>query len=600
LRQSVNLRPEGVACHSRGSNSWTPTTWRALAERVHRLAASFRSLGLEKGERLAILSRTSLEWCTAELAALQSGAVVVGIDPQGGAELADYVLRHSGASAVVADSAARLSQVSPRACSQLKFTVLLDAAGANASLPKAVAWSEVLFNEPAPFTESIEAVAPDDPASLVYTSGTAGTPKGIEYTHRQLLVACQAIDEAFPQFGDGTAVCWLPMAHLFQRMLNLVAMARGLTTYFVEDPRQLLDCLRVAQPTVFAAVPRFYEKIHETVAGGLAQARGLRGWLARAALSAGAEWSCCDRAGERPGWWLSIKHAALDRLVLSRLREIMGARIEFAITGSAPTAPWLLEFFHGIGLLVLEAYGLSENTVPVATNLPGAYRFGSVGRPLPPNDVRLGEDGEVLVKGPGLFRGYYREQEAPDCFTPDGYYRTGDLGQLDKDGYLFLVGRKSEIIKTSTGRRIAPARVEEAYRQSRYLEQVIVFGEGRKQLCALVSLNAPAVEEALVRAGVSRHCGQTLSEIPFVENLIRGEFDALGRGLAPHEQVRRFAILAGPLTVDAGELTPTLKLRRAQIAARYADLLRQLQDEGATRPQLEHHCLTGPREERDR
>ncbi len=440
-----------------------------------------------------------------------------------------------------------------------------------------LSWSDLLSRPAEPQFSGLGPSA-DDPATLIYTAGTTGTPRGMLYTHRQVLVACQSIFEAFPQIrAEDTTLCWLPMAHLFQRMMNLVAVAGGVAIHFVEDPRQVMDCAREVEPSAIVAVPRFYEKLHAGIRARLEEARGWRRRLVEAALAAGAERAALERQGRCLSWLARLRHRVLDRLVLARIRRVLGRRIKFLITGTAPTPAWLLEFFHGLGWLVLEAYGLSENTVPMAVNRPDAYRFGSVGPPFPMNQIAFADDGEILVKGPGVFSGYLNDPGGSSPFTADGYYKTGDFGRLDEDGFLYLLGRKAEIIKTSTGRRIAPARVEAVYKQSACIEQIVIFGNGHTHLVALAVLNPDAVAAALTRAGEAIPAREELfATLPAIRALIHHELELHGRSLAAHERVRAFTILPAPLSIAAGELTPTLKLRREQIAQRHAALIEAL------------------------
>lgn len=568
------------------AHKWVSTTWCDLWDRVRAVSTALQDMGLRKGDRLAIFARTCPQWQVAEMAALLGGAVVVGVDPHAAAEQVEYILQHCGARGLIVEDDDKARKIPEATRSKLSFVVALDE---NAKLPERLnwhRWGAITPSGPPAEGSSLPHMDADDPAVLLYTSGTTGRPKAIQFSHRQLLVACWAISRAFPEI-DATdrVLCWLPMAHLFQRMMNLVAIAHGAQTYFVEDPREVMTALREVQPAVLVAVPRFYEKLHEGIREQLSNAPRLVRWGVEAALRAGIARTRSKREDQRPPLGLRIRHRILDALVLRRIRAMMGQKIKFMITGSAPTPPWLLEFFYGIGLLPLEAYGLSENTVPMAANRPRDFRFGSVGKPFPENELRLTSDGEIEVRGPGVFRGYYRDEDPGDAFTPDGFYRTGDFGQLDADGFLYLTGRKTEIIKTSTGRRISPAGVEAAYCQSPCLDQVVVFGNGRKHLVGLVAVNRPAVERELAKAGAHLDpSGNELSDSPAVEDLVRREIETYGRELAQHERIGNFAVLPQPLSISRGELTPTLKIRRDRVGTLYADLIERLYDEPPCRP----------------
>lgn len=519
--------PDAVACHHRDpAGAWIPSTWRELAGDVRRVASSLRAAGVRKGDRVAVLGRTGREWFLTELAILSLGAVVVGIDPHASGDLQAFILEHSEARFLVADTRTNLEKVPAAARERVATGVWDGKAGFSPDAPVRAGRGAVDGGADGPTGA--------DAATIVYTAGTTGTSKGVRYTHRHLLAAARAVREVYSQLGAGdTTVCWLPMAHLFQRMLNLVSIDGGMATYFVENPRWVGGALREVRPTFFAAVPRFYEKLAQNV-----------------------------RAAPDP---------------VAAARDLTGGNVRFMLSGSAPLSRWVGEVLHAAGLLVLEAYGVTESAVPLAANRAGAYRFGSVGRPFAGSELRLADDGEVLVRGEGVFDGYYREEHRPaHLFTPDGFYRTGDLGAVDADGFWHLAGRKAEGIKTSAGRQIWPGRVEAVYAQSPYIDRVVVFGHGRAHPVALVALKAEAVARAL---GAAPDAADDSVRSPAARALIRGELERLGADLSAFEQVRQFDILPAPLSVEAGELTPTLKVRRGVIAERYSDRIERLYQE---------------------
>ena len=580
LRLRATEAPADAATfHRLPSGAWISTTWSAMWDEVQRAAAAFRALGLERGDRLAVLARTCREWQIAELAANLAGAAVVGIDMQSSSEQVSWILNHGQPSGLVVDGGASLAKIPITFHDRCKFILVLDPEIKTAE-GKVHSWEKTVSAHGMPLPE-IRSAQSTDPAILIYTSGTTGTPKGIEYSHEQLMTACWAMLDEFPDLKRSRLICWLPMAALFQRMMNLLALASHSTVYFVEEPREIMARIAEVRPNVFTSVPRFYEKVHDGIQERVAAQTGIEKRLVQAAIAAGTEVSRAVRSGARPGWALRVRHAVLDRLVLRRIRAAMGGEIRWMISGSAPTPVWLLEFFHSVGLLLLEAYGITENPVPIAANRPHDYRFGSVGKSLPTNDVRLAEDGEVLVRGSALFRGYIEEGAPPERFTPNGYYRTGDLGRFDSDGFLYLTGRISEIIKTSTGRRVSPVAIEGVYRQSRYVDQIVVIGNNRPQLTALVVLNAPAVEAALAQTNDASPTHADFRTSGVVMRLVKRDLDRLGDSLAVHEQIRGFAILSAPLSVEHGEITPTLKLRRDRIEARYHQTIEELYADGA-------------------
>ena len=559
VRQLAAASPSRVATFHRNlTGNWVPTTWEALWTEVQLAAAALRRLGLEPGERLAIMSHTCREWQIAELGAALAGAAVVGVDAHGSAAQAAFVLERADAVALVADTQATLEKLGPETLQHFKFVLLFEPAQRPIAAP---AWAEALASVEGDRSPTAPDPTPDDPAVVIFTSGTTGEPKGIEYSHRQVMTACWAMVDAYAAIA-GRLVCWLPMSALFQRMMNLVGFGNGSITYFVEDPREIVSLLPQIRPTALTSVPRFYEKVHDGIRDQLDRQRGPAKALASAALRVGNRWSRARRAGERPGLWLRVQHTALDALVLRKIRAALGGEIKGLVSGSAALPVWLIDFFFSLGLPLLEAYGVTENPLPVAGNRPEVFRVGSVGKPFVGNDVRISDEGEVLVKGPTMFQGYAGEAPASNRFTADGYYRTGDYGHFDPDGYLYLTGRVSDIIKTSTGRRIGPVRIEAIYGQSRYIDQIVVVGHNRLHLAALIFPNWPAVEAALAASGAET-----------APDLIRRDLDLLGSSLASYELVRTFAFLPEPLSIEKGELTATLKLRRNHIEALHREVI---------------------------
>lgn len=522
--------PERVAFYARSAaGSWLPKTWAEYWSEVDRLATALHARGLEKGDHLAILLPTCPAWELTQQAALLDGAVIVGLDPRATREELAWILRHAQVNWLVLPEMA-LELIPADVRGRLRGAVVLADARPEGT-GNLMWWKDLLTSAPSVEVgrDLVQQRRGDDVATILYTSGTTGEPKGIEVTHGQIMVAVRAIAAALPELtAEDTTICWLPMAALFQRMANLVFAARGMATYFVDDPRRIMEQLAEIAPSFFIGVPRFYEKLDE---------------------------------------WLQQTDEATSR----RWRQ----RVKVMISGSAPLTPAVLQRLRSQGLLVLEAYGLTENTVPMAMNRLGDYRFGSVGKPLAENDIRFDADGELLVRGPGLFRGYYREQTPCERFTADGYYRTGDCGHLDADGFLYLVGRKSELIKTSTGRRISPVAIEAVYAQSPYVDQVVVVGDGRKHLVALLTLNLRQIESYLRDQEAASEL-QDAHATALVKELMLREIERREAEIAPHDRVQAVAILSRPFSPDRGEVAIGGKLKRAVIGAHCQPLIDRL------------------------
>lgn len=572
LDARVAATPDAPAYAEReAGGGWRATTWSAHAHRVRSLARGCARLGLAKGDRVLILAPTCLAWEQVQMAILGCGAVAVGVDPRtADAQLAQIVRRVAPA-AVVVGGVGLLERLPAEVATAAKFRLsLTQAEGQADSLSLETL---VKDGENPDRADPWGQVQPDDPALIVFTSGTTGEPKGIAYSHRQVCLACAALLATFPQIEPGDRfACWLPLANLFQRMVDFYALQRGVTTYFVADPSQLMALLPEIRPHMLIGVPRFYEKLH---AGMLArvEAAGAIKPLLRLVLRVGETHAAARRQGRRPGLALRILHALLDPFILARFRQALGGEVRFLVSGSAPMPVWLLEGLHGLGLTVLEAYGTSEDIIPIAANRLDAYRFGSVGRPLPGNEVRVNEEGELEVRGPGVFSGYLDDPER-GMFTADGYLRTGDYAEWTGDGFLRLKGRRSEIFKTSTGRRIAPFAIEQRLLALPWVEHAMVTGAGRKFVVALLAVN----EEALADWARARGLPEQLAEPPAaaLAGALWQDVEAAVAPLSAHERPAGCVLVTRPFGIVSGELTPNLKLRRAQVEARYGPCLDRL------------------------
>jgi long-chain acyl-CoA synthetase len=552
LLERVARSPTAMAFRRRIADRWTGETWESVLARVKSLSAHLIRLGIVPGDRVVIMMPTCIEWELCHLAALAAGCAVVGVDAHDAPDNIRHIVRTVAPRALCVGDEAQRQILATHVFSEPPVTIVneLTTQAGSHSLPK-------LLSEPVKVVDSWPLAQPQGIATIVFTSGSTGQPKGIAYTHAQICLACDAILERFSDVGEGSRfACWLPLSNLFQRIINLCGMVRGGESYFVEKPTEIVARLPEIQPTLFIGVPRFFEKLHAGIEDNLAQraawVRRSLGWARRV----GSRYRECERRGGDAGLALKLIHGFADRLLLSRIRALMGPDLQFMVSGSAPLPGWLMESFHAIGWLVLEAYGTSENVIPIAINSPAAYRFGSVGRPLPQNEIRLAEDGELLVRGPGLFGGYYGESAEESPLDRDGFLHTGDYARQDADGFLWLAGRKSEVFKTSTGRRIAPVPIEAKLKQLAYVEYAVVFGRERPFPVVLLSVN-PSQLPAPAQEGVP---------------LTNDTLDAIAKDLAAacgslpaHDRPAGALVTRTPLTIASGELTSNLKLRRAVI-----------------------------------
>jgi long-chain acyl-CoA synthetase len=545
------------------------------------IARGLMALGIRRGEPVAILATTRAEWTLVDCGALCAGAVVVPVYPTNSPEECAHVLGHSHARLVFCEDAIQAAKVEKiRAlCPDLEHVVLIEgeAEGAIALAELRRRSAEVT---PQALADRLAGVGGEDLATLVYTSGTTGPPKGCMLTHANLLATTRMYGELLQLNPSHVLFQFLPLAHVLARVAQLVALDAGARISFAgPDTSRLLEELATVRPTHFPAVPRVYEKLHAAIVGmvedGSAPRRALFGW----ALAQGTRVRTAERIGARVPRRARAARALADRLVLGHVRGVFGGRLQLALVGAAPVAPELLEFFDACGVLVLEGYGMSESCAAATLNTPGALRYGTVGRPLPRTDVAIAEDGEILLHGPHVFAGYHRDRAATNRALSDGWLHTGDLGTLSADGFLSVTGRKKELIITSSGKNIAPAVIENALRETRWISEAVVYGDGRPYLVAMVTLDHDETAKLAARLQIPTDAVAVAHDTR-VRDEVQHAFDDVNAKLARIEQVKRFAILDHDLTQARGELTPTLKVKRELVYERYAELFAALYREG--------------------
>jgi long-chain acyl-CoA synthetase len=525
-------------------DGWREVSWPEAARRVDALGRALLGHGVRKGDAVAVLSRTRLEWILLDWAIMSIGAVVVGLYPTNTASECAYVLQHSEAVlAFVEDDEQNAKLASIRSeLPQLREIVAFDDLGSFDG-----------DGEPEPVEE-------DDLATLIYTSGTTGPPKGCMLTHKNLTTAAIRVKTHMEGTTD-TVLLFLPMAHSFARICHQSAAFHGTTLALCADVSRVPEALQQVRPTVLPAVPRVYEKIHANALGEIERAGGAKRAIGRWALRTGSRASALRRSGRPLPPSLRIQLALADRLVFAKVRDRLGGRLRLGVSGAAPLGIDVLEFFHSLNMLVIEGYGLTETSSSLSVNDPDDYRFGTVGRAVDGCDIRLDPDGEILVRSDTIFAGYYKDAAATAAaFTADGFFRTGDVGELDENGWLKITDRKKDLIITAGGKNIAPQNLENALKASRFVSQALVIGDRRPYITALITL-----DDAEVAA-----TGRDPQEV--VQELV----DEVNRDRVRVEQIKRFAILSRDFSQESGELTPTLKLRRRVAEQHFADEIEQL------------------------
>jgi long-chain acyl-CoA synthetase len=549
-RDAVRNAPPEPAYLEETAEGWQPVQWNEAAERIEELAHGLLARGVRHGDRVAVLSRTRLEWILLDWAAMSIGAVVVGLYPTSSAKECEYILGHCEAVlAFTEDEEQTRKLVSVRgALPTLREIIPFD-------------WLEKLESDgrlarhlqPEPISE-------DDLATLIYTSGTTGPPKGCMLTHRNLVNAATCVVEGMNQPGD-VVLLFLPLAHSYGRLAHQTATHRGATIALVADVVRVPEALATVRPTVLPAVPRVYEKVHANALGEIERAGGLRRRIGLWALGVGARTSRARREGARVGPILALQQKLAERLVFAKVRDRLGGRLRVGVSGAAPLSTEVMEFFHALGIPVIEGYGLTETASSATVNEPGDFRIGTVGRPVEGAEVRLAEDGEILIRSDSVFAGYYKEPDATAAaLTGDGWFRTGDVGEVDDEGFLQITDRKKDLIITAGGKNIAPQNLENALKASRFVSQALVVGDRRPYVTALVTLD----EAELAASGRDP------------QGLVQELVDEVNRDRTRVEQIKRFAILGRDFSQEEGEVTPTLKLRRRVIHEHFADEIDQL------------------------
>jgi long-chain acyl-CoA synthetase len=552
------------------SGQWVSRTYREVGEIVKQLALGLIELGIEKGDKVSILANTRPEWTYFDFAALSVGAVVVPIYQTNSPDECQYVLENSDAKAVIvedADQLAKIDAVRDRV-PKLEHVIRMDGSGGNAiSMDELVeAGSGRSESE---WEQRWQSVTPDDICTFIYTSGTTGPPKGCVISHgnyRSMIT--MALDESVLD-SDTTTYLFLPLAHSFALLIQFLSFdLGGNIAYWERDPLKIIPNLAEVKPEYFPSVPRIFEKIYTAATGEIEKTGGLKKLIFNWAIGVGKKVRERERAGKPIGFLLRKQYEFADKQVLSKIRALFGGRIKTCVTGAAPINPEILRFFDAAGVLVLEGWGMTETATAATIARPDAFKFGKVGRAFKGCEIKIADDGEILVRGPNIFQGYYKNEEATREALEDGWLHTGDIGELDEDGYLSITGRKKDIIITAGGKNITPANLEAEIKQSPYVSQCVVIGDRRPYLVALVTLDMDECAKLCQEKGWPADPAQLRSNEE-MRAIIQAHLDQVNEKFARVEQVKKFEILPHDLSQETGELTPTLKVKRNVVSEKY-------------------------------
>lgn len=552
---------------------WEPISHAEVLEHVRLIGAALRSYGTERGERVGLLSENLPEWAWIDYAILCMGGVTVPVYPTLPGNQAAHILAHAGCRTLFVSTADQLAKVLEvrRELPELERVVVIDDVASDepgVTTLRALLddgrredWSEDAFREEA------RRARPDDLATVVYTSGTTGQPKGVMLTHNNIHsnVVASTLHVLRLEEGDST-LSFLPLSHVFQRLVDYLMFAGGAPIAYVPSFDQVGAALREVRPTIVVAAPRVYEKVYAKILSATGVKRPLVLWARRVAL----EWSEIVLRGDTPPLGLRLQHALADRLVYAKVRSTLGGRIRFFVSGSAPLSAQVAHFFHGAGVLILEGYGLTETSPVTNVNTPTAMRIGTVGKVIPGTELMIADDGEILVRGPQVMKGYYRNEEATRAVIDgDGWFHTGDIGSIDSDGFLRITDRKKDLLVTAGGKNVAPQPIENAARQSRFVSEALLIGDRRPYTILLVVPDFDSLEAWARQSGLTWSSHEELARDPRVREKLEHEVSARLSDFARYEVPKKVLPLAREFSLEAGEVTPSLKVKRRVVQEAY-------------------------------
>ena len=584
FRDRVAATPNTEAFRFPREGAWESVTWRQVGDRVDNIAAGLIALGIAPEERVALASGTRYEWVIADFGILAAGAATTTVYPTTNAEDVAFIVANSGSRIVIAEDQTQVDKLRERHddLGAVEKVVVIDGSGDGEWVMTLDELEErgrqLLAESPNTVNDRIDAIRPDQLATLIYTSGTTGKPKGVRLLQQSWTYTAAAMDSLGVLSDKDLNYLWLPLAHAFGKGMLALPLVVGFPTVIDGRVDKIVENLAVIRPTIMGAVPRIFEKVHGRINEMMAKEGGVKKTLFDWAIGVGTQVSRTKQEGRSVSPLLSAQYKLADKLVLSKIRDRFGGRLRFFISGSAALDRDIAQWFDAIGVAVLEGYGLTETSAASSLNRPNAYRFGTVGWTFPQTEVKIAEDGEILLKGPGIMNGYHDLPEATaEAIEPDGWFHTGDIGELDAEGFLRITDRKKDMFKTSQGKYVAPSAISANFKAiCPYASEIIVYGEGKPYCVALVSLEGEAIKEWAAANGMGGNSFGEIARDPKTREMVSGYVEQLNKHLNRWEQVKRFDIIDRELTVETGDLTPSLKLKRKVVVDSFHDKIDDL------------------------
>jgi len=585
IQESVKNYGDKTAMRYKEEGQWKSISYKELGERVRTVAKALLEEGIKEGDMIGIFSQNRPEWSIADFAILSIKATSVPIYATNTDKQTEYIVN---------DADIKLIFVGDK----VQYEKVMSFKDGQKQLGKVVAFdrdiplkgdASVYFDDfmkqgarsskDDELEKRLSDLNPDDTATLIYTSGTTGDPKGAILTHSNFFNQFYAIDERFDMGTDDRSLCFLPLSHAYERTWSYYIFRRGAENNYISSPKDIVAYMPDVKPTAMVSVPRLYEKIYGTVYDRLDKAPENKKKIFNWAIAVGKEYEFKKKDKKPIGPVLKLKHAIADKLVLSNIRTVVGGKKNFFSAGGAPLSREIEEFFFAAGLLICQGYGLTETSPMISCNSPRAFKFGTVGKPIKGCEVKIGEDGEILARGGNIMKGYYNKPEETEASFVDGWFKTGDVGVIDDDGFLCITDRIKDLIITAQGKNVAPQHIETMVGKDHYIEQIATIGDKRKFMSALIVPSFPALEAYAKENNISYSSREDLVKKPEVIEFYRQRISDLTQELPNYEKIIRFSLIASEFTQDGGELTPTMKIKRKVVAEKYKDIIDQMYKE---------------------
>ena len=576
---------DSAAQQFKRAGGWQTLSWHQMGGIVREVALGLLALGRAKGEAVGLLSTSRAEWVQADFAIFSAGCVTIPVYPSYTPEQLAYIINDSGARTLIVEDPAQLAKALEARGKMESLEQMVVLQGYEGRESSVLTWEELrrLGRDnreqlKSMLAERVASAHPEDVATIVYTSGTTGPPKGVVQTHANHVAALQAAAHSTEVTKGDVHLLFLPLAHAFARFEAFMGIHRGLTTAFAENLDKVGENLREVRPDFICSVPRVFEKVYARILAGVEAGSTVKKQIFHWAIGVGRQVSQLEQARQSIPAGLAVKHRIAHKLVFSKLHQALGGRLRFCFSGGAPLSKEIAEFFHAAGFLILEGYGLTETCPILSANQPDAFKFGSVGRAIPGVELRIAADGEILARGPNVAaRGYFKKPEATTAvFEPTGWFHTGDIGRIDDDGFLFITDRKKDLIVTAGGMNIAPQNIENLLKGDPFISQVLIYGDRRPYPVALITLNLEELAKFAIEEGILATDPASLAKHPKVVERVSRIVEERNASLQSYAKIKKFAVLPADFTQDGGELTPTLKVKRKVVWEKYRNAIESL------------------------